>query len=59
MPYVSQSKKRRDGGAHARFRFQYAGFRGIRRTAVGTTSKTDKEKLALQVQAEPDAFVLG
>src|SRR5262245_29049938 len=59
MPYVFQSKRRRDGETHARFRFQYTDFRGIRRTATGTTSRSETEKFALNVQSEQDAIRKG
>src|SRR5881409_1386768 len=58
MPYIFKTK-RKDGTDHQRWRFQYTGWRGRRRTATGTTSKSETEKLALRVQSDQDAIRNG
>src|SRR5438093_13635608 len=58
MPYVFQTRYK-DGSPHPRWRFQFTGWRGRRRTATGTTSKSETEKLALRVQSDQDAIRNG
>src|SRR5438093_332923 len=58
MPYVFQTRGK-DGSPHSRWRFQFSDFRGRRRTATGTTSRTETEKLAQRVQSDQDANPLA
>ncbi len=55
MPYMFKTKSR-DGKPHPRWKFQYTDWQGKRRSATGTTSKVQTEKLAQRVQAEQDAI---
>ena len=59
MPYVFQTQRKDDRTPHPRWRFQYTDWRGQKKTATGTTSKTETEKLALRVQADQDAMRKG
>jgi len=51
MAYVFQTHDKL-GKAHPRWRFQFTDRYGRRRTATGTTSKTDTTRLATRVEAE-------
>ena len=58
MPYVFQTE-RKDGTAHSKWRFQYTDWTGRRRTATGTTSKRETEKIARRVQDKHDRIKKG
>src|SRR5436309_12533840 len=58
MPYVFRSR-RRGGGWHKRWRFQYTDSHGRRRTGTGSTSWSETGKLAQHVQAQEDAIRKG
>ena len=58
MPHLFQSKDR-SGKPHPRWRYQFTDWQGRRRTATGTTSKVDTERLARHVQDEQDLIRTG
>lgn len=58
MPYVFQTEDK-SGEPHPRWKFQYTDWKGRRRSATGTTSKAETEKLAHHVQADQDAIRKG
>ncbi len=58
MPYVFQTE-RKDGTPHRKWRFQYTDWKGRRRTATGTTSKRETEKIARRVQDKHDRIKKG
>ncbi len=51
MAHVYQSKNK-DGKVHAKYRFQYIDYTGVRRTGTGTTSKKETKEIAEKVEAE-------
>lgn len=58
MPYVYR-RKLKDGSPNRPYSIQYKDYRGIRRTAMGTTSKSETEKLARQIQIDQDLIRKG
>src|SRR5262245_50013310 len=50
---------RKDRSPHARWRFQYLDWQGVKRKATGYTSRKETEKLANRIQAEQDAIRKG
>ncbi len=59
MAYVFRTRSKKTGKLHPSWRFQYTDWKGCRRTATGTTSRPETEKLAGKVQAEHDAIRRG
>jgi len=58
MAYLFKTRGK-DGKQHSRWRFQYTDWRGNRRTASGTASKPETEKLAARVQAQQEEIRKG